>query len=140
MLNLIQTKHHYGQEYNFRKLPQNRPRRQDILMEVYRYDDTIIYEYNLSNIDTRVLSEEEFNDCIKSCTAEMKQMKPILTQNWAELYLLGLKDEACSDIVQYVECGMNVAYHFRDSNGIRLYTIKISNSEIWDAIEKKQTY
>lgn len=111
-----------------------------ILMEVYRYDDTIIYEYNLSNIDTRVLSEEEFNDCIKSCTAEMKQMKPILTQNWAELYLLGLKDEACSDIVQYVECGMNVAYHFRDSNGIRLYTIKISNSEIWDAIEKKQNY
>lgn len=111
-----------------------------IIMEVYRYDDTIIYEYNVSNYDVAGLSEEEFNEGVKLATLEAKLKKPIITQQWAEMYILGLEDEACSDIVQYVECGMNVAYHFRDSNGIRLYTIKISNSEIWDAIGKKQTY
>jgi LCP family protein required for cell wall assembly len=105
--------------------------------EVYRSDDTIIYECNLSDVDTRDLSEEHILSAISD--AELLK-KPIITQQWAEMYILGLEDEACSDIVQYVECGMNVAYHFRDSNGIRLYTIKISNSEIWDAIGKKQTY
>ena len=109
-----------------------------IIMEVYRYDDTIIYEYNVSNYDVAGLSEEEFNNGVKLATLEAKLKKSIITQQWAEMYIVGLEDEACSDIVQYVECGMNVAYHFRDSNGIRLYTIKISNSEIWDAIEKNK--
>ena len=109
-----------------------------IMMEVYRYDDTIIYEYNVSNIDTRGLSEEEFNDCVKFCTAEMKPMKPMFAQQWAESYLLGLENEIFSDAVQIIECGMNIAYHFRDSNGIRLFTMKINNSEIWDAIEKNK--
>ena len=104
-----------------------------IMMEVYRYDDTIIYEFNLSDVDIRGLSEEEFNDLVKYYTAFMKQMKPLLTQDWAESYLSG-QEEA----VQIIECGMNVAYHYRDSNGIRLYTVKVSNSEIWDAIEKNK--
>ena len=63
----------------------------------------------------------------------------MFAQQWTEMYLLGLENEMFSDAVQIIECGINVAYHFRDSNGIRLYTIKISNSEIWDAIEKNKT-
>lgn len=108
------------------------------IIESYRSGDTIVYEYNINNIDVSNVSDDEFEAFVRHVTTIIEQMKPMFIQQWVDMYNIGLTDNMFKDAVQIIECGMSMAYHYRDANGIRLYTLKVNNSEIIEEIESQK--
>ena len=108
------------------------------IIESYRSGDTIVYEYNVNNLDVSNVSDDEFEAFVRHVTTEVEQMKPMYIKQWADMYNMGLTDNMFKDALQVIECGMSIAYHYRDANGIRLYTLKINNSEILEEIESQK--
>lgn len=104
--------------------------------EVYRSDDTIVFDYWYIGIDLENCppSEEEWVEFQQEIKNGKETTKQTLIQIWVNTYCLG-QDKIFSNII---ECGMDITCQFRDINDIMLYAIKISNSEIWDAIDKNK--
>lgn len=106
------------------------------LQEMYRSDDTLVFDYWYIGIDLENCppSEEEWVEFQQEIKNGKETMKQTVIQIFVSAYCLG-QDKIFSNII---ECGMDVTCQFRDINDIMLYAIKVSNSEIWDAIEKNK--
>lgn len=104
--------------------------------EVYRSDDTIVFDYWYIGIDLENCppSEEEWVEFQQEIKNGKETMKQTVIQIFVSAYCLG-QDKIFSNII---ECGMDIICQFRDINDIMLYAIKVSNSEIWDAIDKNK--
>lgn len=110
------------------------------LQEVYRSDDTIVYDYWHIGFDIENCppSDEEWVEFQQEIKNVKETMKPTIIQWWSSAYSLGQENEEYKIVSTIIECGMNITYQYRDINGIMLYAVKVSNSEIWDAIDKNK--
>lgn len=110
-----------------------------IWVEVYRVEDTIIYEYTSYQVDLIELSTSEDIDIstIKSRVSnEMKAFKGYFIYQWVEFYKSAKTDGEYADAPLIIESGMDIRYNFRDVNGIHICTITVTNSEIVREIER----